>query len=616
MFASRRIDASTPSTVTCHLKITGLNAASGVVATYVDMDFSRSNTTFAFTTVTGIPTINVASGSGVVRLRILLTDNTTGTDTYGMIVDDLSLVFVTPPTIAGPDTICQSSAATFSVNDVAATGIYYNWTFSGGASPATSTVATPSVSWTTGGAKNIVAILGNGTCIVDTETYNVFVGSGVNITRNDSICGNSGYLFGGRLLTTSGSYRDTITSAGGCDSIINLNLVVRPIDTTFLQDSVCSGVGYSFNGNVYFASGIYLDTLVAVTGCDSLLSLNLKVLPAPEPPVLATPLTYCQFDPALPLYGVGTGLLWYTTATGGTGSAASITPATDVPGDFSFYASQTISGCESPRAEAKVTVIAKPIPSFTYNIEYSCNADTVYFTNSSVNAMRYEWYFGDGFALPDTRVDPVHHYGPVYVSTARVVKLYAYNGGCVDSAIVPVPFTPNPNPKFQLTQVTADNSIAFGSTIQLNAAGALIYYWTPNDGSLSDPNINNPIARPLDSTTYTVYGYDAYGCLDTAVVHVNVIHSVSTTIPSAFTPNGDGKNDVFRVAGRRFEKLVDFSVFNRWGEKVYQSADFNTGWDGTFNGVPQSIGVYFYHIIVATSEGANKTYTGTVTLIR
>ena len=124
------------------------------------------------------------------------------------------------------------------------------------------------------------------------------------------------------------------------------------------------------------------------------------------------------------------------------------------------------------------------------------------------------------------------------------------------------------------------------------------------------------MARPLESTTYAVYGYDKHGCLDSAYVIVKVDSSMLENIPSGFTPNGDGLNDIFRPVGIQYQNLVDFRVYNRLGQQVFYSNSYKNGWDGTFNGSPQDMGVYNYVIILANPDGTNKIYKGDVTLIR
>ena len=143
------------------------------------------------------------------------------------------------------------------------------------------------------------------------------------------------------------------------------------------------------------------------------------------------------------------------------------------------------------------------------------------------------------------------------------------------------------------------------------------YVWEPNDGTLTNPNINNPVATPFDSVTnYRVISMTKYGCRDTAYVTIKTVIDSNVTIPSGFTPNDDGKNDVFRPVNLRFQKLIDFRVYNRWGVEVFHSTDLNKGWDGTFNGEKCDLGVYFYSVIVAMPDGTQKTISGDVTLIR
>ncbi len=167
-----------------------------------------------------------------------------------------------------------------------------------------------------------------------------------------------------------------------------------------------------------------------------------------------------------------------------------------------------------------------------------------------------------------------------------------------------------------LTDVTASATISLGGTVYLNASNEVYYNWVPNDGSLSNPNISNPIATPTVTTTYTVYGLDGNGCLDSASVTIYVDSSMPGDIPSAFSPNNDGLNDVWHPVGMRFGKLVEARVYNRWGEDVFYSNSKEVGWDGTYHGVPQDMGVYFYQVIIAAPGGQNLTYKGTVTLIR
>jgi gliding motility-associated-like protein len=169
-----------------------------------------------------------------------------------------------------------------------------------------------------------------------------------------------------------------------------------------------------------------------------------------------------------------------------------------------------------------------------------------------------------------------------------------------------------------VSHVTADATILYGNSYQLNADSEVYYWWKPDNGTLNDPNINDPIATPKVTTTYTVYGMDINGCVDSAFVTIHVDSSTHECIPSGFTPNGDGLNDIFRPVGVKFLNLIDFRIYNRWGQQVFYTNSPDAGWDGTFQGVPQDMGTYYYNIIVGHPGGAgdNTVYKGDVTLIR
>src|SRR6202012_1174096 len=211
--ASRRADPSTPTPVTMHINISGLDASNNVVASYVDMDYTQSNTVFALSPVPGIPVFTVPSGP-VVRVRLTLTDNTPGYATYGTIVDNLSLTFATPPAIVSADTVCLNVTDHLSIANVGASGITYNWTFPGQASIATSTAANPDVSWASMGNQAVTCALGNGTCPVDTATVNVYVGNdpvAPTVTSPIQYCSGTT----AQPLTATGSNLQWYTAATG-----------------------------------------------------------------------------------------------------------------------------------------------------------------------------------------------------------------------------------------------------------------------------------------------------------------------------------------------------------------------------------------------------------------
>ncbi len=168
----------------------------------------------------------------------------------------------------------------------------------------------------------------------------------------------------------------------------------------------------------------------------------------------------------------------------------------------------------------------------------------------------------------------------------------------------------------ELTNVTQGQIIKLGQSVHLNADSAKYYFWYPNDGTLSNANINDPVATPVIPTTYFVVGINQYGCRDTDSVHIDVLYD-QIFIPSAFSPNKDGLNDLFRVGNLGYYTLVQMSVYDRYGEMVYNDiSGSNLGWDGTFKGMAMDMGTFYYYIIIRRPDEKQVTYKGDITLIR
>jgi gliding motility-associated-like protein len=164
-------------------------------------------------------------------------------------------------------------------------------------------------------------------------------------------------------------------------------------------------------------------------------------------------------------------------------------------------------------------------------------------------------------------------------------------------------------------QTRSDTTVRFGQAVNLNGSGALTYEWAPgyNISSLSNPEV---IVKPLRTTQYILTGYNSRKCASSDTVNVIVIDDCGEMyVPNAFTPNNDGANDVLYVRGICLESLT-FMVFNRWGEKVFETADQSVGWDGSYKGEAMNTGVFVYRLEGKTYDGKAFTAKGNITLIR
>lgn len=138
--------------------------------------------------------------------------------------------------------------------------------------------------------------------------------------------------------------------------------------------------------------------------------------------------------------------------------------------------------------------------------------------------------------------------------------------------------------------------------------------WIPATG-LSCTDCLNPIASPFVTTTYQLTVIDEHGCPFTGQIKVNVTNNLILMVPSAFTPNGDGVNDVLNVYGVSVNSLK-FMVFDRWGEKLFETTNPDEGWDGTFKGKMQPAGVYAYYVDAVFDDGQRKQIKGGTTILK
>jgi gliding motility-associated-like protein len=145
-----------------------------------------------------------------------------------------------------------------------------------------------------------------------------------------------------------------------------------------------------------------------------------------------------------------------------------------------------------------------------------------------------------------------------------------------------------------------------------------LYSWQPAI-TLSNPSTYNPIATPVVTTDYTVKGTDTQGCsaYDTIKVQVTDANKSSYLMPTAFTPNNDGLNDCYRVRYWGIVEELEFSIYNRWGERVFFTTSRTNCWNGIYKGIPQNPGVFVYMIKAKTNcETAPVFRKGTFMLIR
>ena len=252
---------------------------------------------------------------------------------------------------------------------------------------------------------------------------------------------------------------------------------------------------------------------------------------------------------------------------------------------------------------------------FDYNIAYGCKYDTVHLKYQALNGVdQWQW-----------QVDDKIETGPVAPSIAESVFGMKYivhtvsNGFCSDTASVYANLDNELKAGIQSDkEVCPKKEISFQNT----STGRLVEsVWNFGDGTSS--NMETPPAHLFPDTwagkTYAVSltVKNDLGCYDTAVAEVTKLQSCYLTVPNAFSPNGDGLNDYLYPLHAFSATDLDFQVFNRYGQLVFETRDWTRKWDGTVNGAPQEVGTYIWTLRYTDIQSGKKFfYRGTSVLIR
>lgn len=230
----------------------------------------------------------------------------------------------------------------------------------------------------------------------------------------------------------------------------------------------------------------------------------------------------------------------------------------------------------------------------------------------------YKWTPATGLSS-DTASNPIVNISSTTTYTVAITAIAADGDTCIitKNVTVFVPFSQLP----PLSASVDDDTLYAGESTILHALPSqsnFFYNWTPA-ASLNSPNLANPTATPPVTITYQVVMSDSFECKRNAEVTIVVIQlscaESEVFVPNAFSPNNDGDNDVFYVRGNQIKELY-FIVYNRWGEKVFESNDSKIGWNGYYKGVLAEPAVYAYYVRVICLNNNELIKQGNVTLLR
>lgn len=266
------------------------------------------------------------------------------------------------------------------------------------------------------------------------------------------------------------------------------------------------------------------------------------------------------------------------------------------------------AGCDTTLS---LRVESLPVPKAAFAAPSQvCYGTQVAFEDSSSQAVKWQWQFGDGKEAQQQH--PQHQYR---VPGDYPVQLVVHNiEGCSDTARRWISAK-----DFELRLRASDTQVAIHQELRLltQAEGAYhILSWSP-EALFPDQHKKEQWAGFTESTRVVVTGSSELGCPDSASIWIRVRPLL--WLPSAFSPNGDGRNDLFRpVVTTPGARVQLFEIYNRWGQCVWRNSsnDPAAGWDGTHRGTAAEAGVYFYQLRAELPDGHVVQLKGDVTLVR
>ncbi|HSY77671.1 MAG TPA: gliding motility-associated C-terminal domain-containing protein [Bacteroidia bacterium] len=352
-----------------------------------------------------------------------------------------------------------------------------------------------------------------------------------------------------------------------------------------------AGVGYIWNTGVSTDS-IFVSpnttttyTLYQSDGiCSGDTTFTVTVKPFPIPAINGTQ-KICYGNSTILTASGGSAYIW---SNGDTTSSIIVTPLSSTN-----YTVTVSNGTCSVNDSVNVMVYDYPLPVVS-NRQVICLGKSA--SLSASGGTTYVWSNGD--TTNSVNVSP---------SSTTTYTVILYNGPCPakDSIAVVVNSLPN-------AQACCDTTINSGQSVHLASGGGVKYSWIPSN-NLSCDTCSNPTATPLQNTTYTLIVTSDSGCSVTTTITIDV--SCNIFIPEAFSPNGDGQNDVLYVRGDCI-KTMQFDVFDRWGNRIFETTNKNIGWNGMYKGEAMNTGSYVYSLSATMYDGTTITKKGNVALVR
>lgn len=402
------------------------------------------------------------------------------------------------------------------------------------------------------------------------------------------------------------------TTNATCDGGNNGTINIVPAGGTSPYQYAISGGTFQTASNFNVAPGTYDITVKDVNGCSyQVTGIVVGLTNNLTYTAMTDPAPICESNSVqLQLITNATQFAW---TNGGSLSSSTTANPTAKPSSTTLYVVTATLGRCTITDDVLVAIMPAPIPNAGPAGDI-CYGKTYQLQGSG--GVTYTW-------TPSTYLSSASVYNPIVTPDKTIT--YTLNikdaNGC--SSLVPAQVTVKVTPPIKVTVYPADTIVYGGVQIPLLATSAgTSYVWSNTTGiiGLDNPNIANPIATaPIAEGSVVVYKITATtsaGCQGEAYARIQVYKGPDLYMVTGFSPNGDGKNDVFIPFPVGIKQINYFRVVNRWGQVIYSTTELNKGWDGRFGGVEQPSAVYVWMVQGVTMDNKLITKKGTVTLIR
>lgn len=545
--------------------------------------------------------------------------------------------------VSNPDPlVCLPDPVTFTNNS--ANGNEFFWDFGDNN---TSTDVNPSHVYAGPGNYSVTLVVSDslGCFLPDTTIFPVIIGDFVGgaIQPSTAICpGDSIQLeaFGGsQYLWTPGQYlsdstidRPTATLSQTTDFMVIISdscgidtayvtvSVINPTYTMSSDTSICIGNNVQLFVNnaasVVWTPGTYLDDPTSSTpistptqttlyiadittneGCVATDSVLIDVYFTPPQPVIEDTIDICFGDTALVVVSGAENYFWSPNSniSSTQGASVFVYPPID-----SYYYCDFLNACGVLVDSVFINIQEPTI--MAGNDTIICPGEIANLWASG--GVGYSWSPSEDVVLNQDSIVSVQPTNPTFyvVSGTDVYGCVGYDSVYVD--LFPQPYV------FAGSDVNA----MLGDDVQLSAQTSSngIIIWTPAE-YLTCVNCPNPVSHPDQEITYTVSFVDQNGC--TASDQVTIYYDPIIYVPNTFTPNSDEFNSRFFPYVANYLEL-ELTIYNRWGEMIYETKDISFGWDGTYNGVVCQDGTYTWKIKLLDLKEIQKIYTGHINILR